>query len=111
MSGGEQQRCAIARALAYKPSLLLLDEPFSNIDAITTSSFRNSVTELIKEFAITTIMVTHNIEDVIVMSERCLVMHDGHICCFDSVENLINDSTVELFRSVVKIDDNLYKEL
>src|SRR5690606_1938414 len=59
LSGGQQQRVALARALAPKPQLLLLDEPFSNLDAILREQVRQEIRQIIKSTGITAIMVTH----------------------------------------------------
>jgi len=90
MSGGEQQRVAILRGLIYKPTLLLLDEPFSNIDAMTTITFRRKIVEKIKEYGITTIVVTHDLDDVLEMGDRCAVMKKAEIIQFDTLENIFN---------------------
>ena len=88
LSGGEQQRVAIARAIAYRPKLLLLDEPFSNTDAITTETLRPILTDLIKQFGITTIMVTHDIQDVWSMADKVMVVDNGKIVGHDTPEKL-----------------------
>lgn len=69
-SGGQQQRVAIARAMAAKPKLLLLDEPFSNLDARLRASVRQEVKEIIKANGISAILVTHDKEDVEACADR-----------------------------------------
>ncbi|WP_035166375.1 ABC transporter ATP-binding protein [Caloramator sp. ALD01] len=70
LSGGQQQRIAIARALAPKPSLLLLDEPFSNLDAALRKRIRNEIKEILKKSNTTSIFVTHDIEDAKDVADR-----------------------------------------
>ena len=69
-SGGQQQRIAIARAIAAKPSLLLLDEPFSNLDASLRAEVRQEIREIIKKTGISAILVTHDQEDVNMCADR-----------------------------------------
>lgn len=106
LSGGEQQRIAIARALFYKPKLLLLDEPFSNIDAITTVEFRKKVKDYIERSNITTIIVTHDLDDVFDMSNRCMVMENSRTMQVDTIHNIFdypsNDYVQKLFKQVKK---------
>lgn len=70
LSGGQQQRAAFARALAPEPSMLLLDEPFSNLDADLKVSIRGQLEELVRAAGITTILVTHDIEDAEAICSR-----------------------------------------
>ena len=100
MSGGEQQRVALARALAHSPKILLLDEPFSNVDAITTQSLRNKVLHLIKNYGITTIMVTHDLNDVFVMSDRCVIMEKGSVIQFDTLKNIYENPNNDFVESL-----------
>ena len=77
LSGGQQQRVALARALAVQPSILLLDEPLSNLDAQLRRSTRHELRRLQKQLGITTIYVTHDQEEALSLSDRVLVMHRG----------------------------------
>src|SRR5947207_2086276 len=77
LSGGQQQRVALARALVYSPSVLLLDEPFSNLDAKLRERARVWVKELQHRLGLTTIFVTHDQDEALSMSDRVLVMRDG----------------------------------
>ncbi|MCM8710248.1 ABC transporter ATP-binding protein [Clostridium sp. SYSU_GA19001] len=70
LSGGQQQRVAIARALAPKPSLILLDEPFSNLDANLRKKIRNEIKDILKKSHTTSIFVTHDIEDAKDVADR-----------------------------------------
>ncbi|KAF1048144.1 MAG: Sulfate/thiosulfate import ATP-binding protein CysA [Herbaspirillum frisingense] len=79
LSGGQQQRVALARALAPSPSLLLLDEPLSALDAQVREHLQLEIRRLQKEFRITTLMVTHDQEEAMVMADRIAVMNRGRI--------------------------------
>jgi putative spermidine/putrescine transport system ATP-binding protein len=78
LSGGQQQRVALARALAPRPKLLLLDEPLSALDAKVRLSLREEIRAIQKKLEITTIFVTHDQEEALSMSDRVVVMYDGH---------------------------------
>jgi ABC-type Fe3+/spermidine/putrescine transport system ATPase subunit len=77
MSGGQQQRVGLARALAYEPSVLLLDEPLSNLDAKLREEMRFEIKELQKRFEITAVYVTHDQTEALALSDRVAVMNSG----------------------------------
>jgi iron(III) transport system ATP-binding protein len=79
LSGGQQQRVALARAIAYSPAVLLLDEPFSNLDAKLRERARDWLKELQHTLGLTTIFVTHDQDEALSMSDRILVMNGGRI--------------------------------
>lgn len=79
LSGGQQQRVAVARALAYNPKILLFDEPLSNLDAKLRERMRIELKHLQSDLDITTIYVTHDQVEAMVMSDRIIVMKDGKI--------------------------------
>jgi len=79
LSGGQQQRIALARALATSPSLLLLDEPLSALDAKVRERLRGEIRALQRRLKVTTIMVTHDQEEALSMSDRVVVMRHGAI--------------------------------
>ena len=79
LSGGQQQRVALARALVYSPTVLLLDEPFSNLDAKLRERARAWVKELQQELGLTTIFVTHDQDEALSMSDRVAVMSHGEV--------------------------------
>ena len=79
LSGGQQQRVALARAIAYPPAVLLLDEPFSNLDAKLRERARDWLKELQHTLGLTTIFVTHDQDEALSMSDRILVMDGGRI--------------------------------
>uniref|UniRef100_A0A7C4FF01 ABC transporter ATP-binding protein n=1 Tax=Thermofilum pendens TaxID=2269 RepID=A0A7C4FF01_THEPE len=79
LSGGQQQRVALARAIVINPSVLLLDEPLSNLDAKIRINVRTEIRKLQKELKITSIYVTHDQEEALVISDRIAVMNQGVI--------------------------------
>lgn len=79
LSGGQQQRVAFARALAIEPAFLLLDEPLTALDAKLRDSLRVEIARLLHELGITTIYVTHDLTEAMVLGDRIAVMHDGAI--------------------------------
>jgi osmoprotectant transport system ATP-binding protein len=79
LSGGQRQRVAVARALAAGPDLLLLDEPFGALDAITRPDIQASFHDLRHELAITTLLVTHDLSEAFLLADRIAVMHSGRI--------------------------------
>ena len=83
LSGGEQQRACIARALIREPDLLLLDEPFSNLDATIKDSMREEIYRIIKKTKTTTILVTHDIKDALNISDRILIFKAGILQQYD----------------------------
>ena len=79
LSGGQQQRIAVARAIVVKPSLLLLDEPFSALDRKLRETMQIELRHLLRELGITSIFVTHDQDEALVMSDRIAVMNEGRI--------------------------------
>jgi len=79
LSGGEKQRVALARALAFHPPLLLLDEPLSALDAKVRQSLRRSLKEIQRTTGVTTVMVTHDQEEALELSDRIVVMAQGQV--------------------------------
>lgn len=79
LSGGQQQRIALARALAMRPAVLLLDEPFSNLDAQLRVRMREELREVIRAVNVTTLFVTHDQEEALTMSDRIVVMNAGRV--------------------------------
>lgn len=90
LSGGEKQRIAFARALAAQPEILLLDEPLSALDSKLRKDLRREICQIHREFAQTTIYVTHDQSEALSMSDRILVMNEGRIQQYDTPENVYN---------------------
>ncbi len=79
LSGGQQQRVAVARALVVEPEILLLDEPLSNLDASLREEMRFEIRRLHEQFGITTLYVTHDQAEAMVISDRVAVLRDGRV--------------------------------
>jgi ABC-type Fe3+/spermidine/putrescine transport system ATPase subunit len=77
LSGGQQQRISIARALAYEPDILLLDEPLTGLDRVLRENLRNEIIQVQHEVDITTLYVTHDQEEALAMSDRVIVLNEG----------------------------------
>jgi sulfonate transport system ATP-binding protein len=79
LSGGEAQRASLARALVRQPDLLLLDEPFAALDALTRIKAQDLVADLWQQHGCAVLLVTHDVEEAVLLADRILVMHDGQI--------------------------------
>lgn len=90
LSSGQQQRVALARAMVVSPSILLLDEPFANLDRNLKSGTAEFIRAFQKEYKITTICVTHDLQEAFMMSDRIGVLLDGVLCQFDDAPVVYN---------------------
>ncbi|NIF31657.1 ABC transporter ATP-binding protein [Enterobacter sp. Cy-643] len=79
LSGGQRQRVALARALAIEPDVLVLDEPLSNLDAKVRLNVRHEIKQLQKKLGFTSVIVTHDQQEALVMADRIVVLNNGHI--------------------------------
>src|SRR3989304_3415857 len=88
LSGGQQQRVALARALAPRPDLLLLDEPFSNLDTGLREHLSHELRDIVKASGATAVLVTHDQNEAFAMADEIGVVHEGRIEQWDSASNL-----------------------
>ncbi len=88
LSGGQQQRVALARALAPQPNILLLDEPFSNLDAALRAQVRAEIRAILREANVTSIFVTHDQEEALSLADKVAVMREGRILQFGTPHNI-----------------------
>lgn len=88
LSGGQKQRVSIGRALAVDPEVLLLDEPFANLDINIKSSIREMILDIQKKLKVTTILVTHDKEDALTMADKIVLMIDGSIMQYGTPKEL-----------------------
>ena len=113
LSGGQQQRVALARALAPNPSLLILDEPFSNLDAMMRHQLRNEVFNIIKKTGVTAIFVTHDTQDALAVADEILILQNGQLVQKDEASKLYNQPqsiyVASLFGNTVQLNKGLKK--
>lgn len=102
LSGGQQQRVGIARALVGEPKILLMDEPFSALDAITRETLQDLTKGLLNEFQTTCIFVTHDIKEALKMADKILVLKDGVIEQYDKPEILKQYPATEYVSQLLK---------
>lgn len=88
LSGGQQQRVSIARALAYEPELLLLDEPFSNIDAKVRGEMMLEIRSILKQRNVSAVFVTHSKDEAFVFADKLALFKDGYIVQYGTAEEL-----------------------
>ncbi len=105
LSGGQRQRVAIARALVIEPSLLLLDEPLSNLDAKLRLKMRVEIRKLQQKLGITTLFVTHDQEECFSISDRVAVLNKGVIEQFDTPENIYSNPATEFVARFVGFEN------
>lgn len=103
LSGGQRQRVGVARALAGKPHLLLMDEPFGALDPITRDSLGQRVRDLHREFALTTVMVTHDMAEALLLADRVLVMDSGTIVADATPAQLLNGGGGDIAQALVAV--------
>lgn len=116
LSGGQQQRVALARAIVIHPSVLLMDEPLSNLDAKLRIEMRSAIREVQKEVGITTVYVTHDQEEALAISDRIAVMKDGvvqHVGTpkeiYTRPRNIFVSTFIghsNLYKGIIEIKDN-----
>ena len=92
LSGGMAQRVSLGRALCREPELLLMDEPFGALDAITRETLQNELLDIYRKNGITIIFITHDVNEAIYLSSRIIVIGDGKITDDISVEDIKNES-------------------
>lgn len=111
LSGGEQQRVAIARSMVLNPKLLLLDEPLSNLDVHLRDVMRKEIKKIQKQFGVTMIIVTHDQEDAFKLADRVIVINEGHIEQIGTPEELYKEPKNNFISSFIGenniIDENL----
>ena len=100
LSGGQKQRVALARTMVMKPKILLLDEPLSALDGVIKESIKSKIKEIAREFSLTTIIVTHDTEEALTLSDKVLIINDGEIAQYGTPKEIIQqpaDDFVENF--------------
>lgn len=104
LSGGEQQRVGIVRAIIGEPKILLMDEPFSALDAISRKQLQVLTKKLHNEFSVTIIFVTHDTDEALLLADRIAVLQNGQICQIDKPNTILkkpsNEFVANLFGGV-----------
>lgn len=90
LSGGQKQRVSIARTLIMKPKILLMDEPLSALDGVIKESIKERIKSIAKEFNLTTIIVTHDPEEALTMSDKVVIINDAQIAQFGTPEEIVS---------------------
>ncbi len=103
LSGGQRQRVGVARALAGEPELLLMDEPFGALDPITRDALGNTVRELHERLGLTTIMVTHDMAEALLLADRVLVMDTGEMVADCTPERLLRGEGGAIAQGLVAV--------
>ncbi|MBW3081159.1 ABC transporter ATP-binding protein [Bifidobacterium saguinibicoloris] len=101
LSGGQKQRVALARTLVMKPKLLLLDEPLSALDGVIKESIKAKIKQIVEQYKLTTIMVTHDPEEACTMSDKVLIINHGKVAQFDTPENIIEHPASDFVRTFI----------
>ena len=115
LSGGQKQRTALTRTLVMKPKILLLDEPLSALDSVIKESIKQKIKEIARDFKLTTIIVTHDPEEALTLSDKVLIVNEGQISQFGTPEEIIkkpaNDFVSEFILRQLEIKRNNILEL
>ena len=107
LSGGEQQRVGLARALAAEPTTLLMDEPFGALDAITRGRLQQELARIHRHFRQTILFVTHDIEEAVHLADKIVVMRDGRVVQFDTPLAIVTEPANDFVADLVGAHDVL----
>lgn len=101
LSGGQKQRVALARTLVTKPKILLLDEPLSALDGVIKESIKQRIQSIAKEYKLTTIIVTHDPEEALTLSDKVLIINRGNISQFGTSREIINQPSNDFVKDFI----------
>lgn len=101
LSGGQKQRVALARTLVTKPKILLLDEPLSALDGVIKESIKERIQSIAKEFKLTTIIVTHDPEEALTLSDKVLIINQGNISQFGTSREILNQPSNDFVKDFI----------
>ena len=101
LSGGQKQRVAIARTLVMKPKILLLDEPLSALDGIIKESIKRTIQNIVSEFQLTTIIVTHDPEEALTLSDKVLILDEGRVAQYGAPKEIIEEPKCEFVKNFI----------
>ena len=101
LSGGQKQRVALARTMVMKPKILLLDEPLSALDGVIKESIKDKIKEIAREYHLTTIIVTHDPEEALTLSDKVVIMNQGTIAQYGRPEDIINTPEEDFVKNFI----------
>lgn len=101
LSGGQKQRVALARTMVMKPRILLLDEPLSALDGVIKESIKDRIKTIAREYHLTTIIVTHDPEEALTLSDRVLIIDGGTISQYACPEHIIHTPKNDFVRKFI----------
>lgn len=107
LSGGEQQRVGLARALAADPAIMLMDEPFGAIDAITRTRLQDELADIQRKLHKTILFVTHDVEEALRLADKIIIMRKGKIVQYDTPLAIVTQPSDEFVEKLVGTDDML----
>ncbi|MBO4113022.1 ABC transporter ATP-binding protein [Streptococcus suis] len=102
LSGGEKQRVSILRAIIANPKVLLMDEPFSALDPISKAQLQDLIKELHEEFKMTTVFVTHDMDEAVKLADRICLMQDGQVVQLGSPDELRNHPANDFVKEFIR---------
>ena len=101
LSGGQKQRVALARTMVMKPKILLLDEPLSALDGVIKESIKGRIKTIAKEYNLTTIIVTHDPEEALTLSDKVLIINGGQISQYARPKEIINEPANDFVKEFI----------
>lgn len=101
LSGGQKQRVSIARTLVMKPDILLMDEPLSALDGVIKETIKDRIQSISKEYNLTTIIVTHDPEEALTLSDQVVILNDGLIEQYGSPAEIVNEPANEFIENFI----------
>lgn len=102
LSGGQQQRAGVARALAADPAILLMDEPFGALDAVTRDALQQEFIRIKKKLKKTTVFVTHDIFEALILADRIAVLHEGNLEQIGTRDEIVSEPKTEFVKSLLQ---------
>ena len=114
LSGGQKQRVALARTLVMKPKILLLDEPLSALDGVIKESIKERIQLIAKQYHLTTIIVTHDPEEALTLSDKVLIINEGQISQFDQPHVIVTQPRTQFVEKFILLQlrikrDNIFR--
>lgn len=109
LSGGQKQRVALARTLVMKPKILLLDEPLSALDGVIKESIKERIKKIANEYNLTIIIVTHDPEEALTLSDKVLILNEGLVSQYDTPQGIIKNPKNDFIKRFILNQLNIKK--